>query len=200
MSDGSPFAGSLLVSSGLLPLTTNGSNIVLAADLQAGDEGTSSSYTVTATQNGAQAQSPSFEIDVVPGSGPISGSGGPPPPPPAAQFGWTVTVSMTGPATGAGTWALLFSDPSLGSFSASFPVTGSGVAPLDIVNSWATQIQMITANSLDLFVVSTTGDATPDAGSAQLIVQQTPFSGGTTTVTGNNGGPGSVGIAPWTGS
>jgi hypothetical protein len=96
----------------------------------------------------------------------------------------------------AGSWDLLFSDPVGGSFTASFPVSGAGVTPLSIVQSWASQIQAQAPNPLGLFVVTDSGGQAPDTGTAQLIVLQNPFSGNITVVA-NNGGPGSVTITAY---
>lgn len=190
---GDPFTGSYAISNGGL-FAISGATIVLARDLQAGDQGNTFSAQVTAIENGGSAVA-NFSMQVVPGSQGVSG-GAPSEPPPAPQIGWTITVTMAGPAAGAGSWTLLFSDPAIGSFMASFPVNGPGVTPLDIVQSWASQIQAQINNALTLFVVSDSGASSPDAGTAQLVVLQSPFTGNTTVVA-NNGGPGSVSVQPY---
>jgi hypothetical protein len=209
---GAGFSGSYTLSSGSGLFAVSGSNIVLARDLQAGDEGNTFSAQVLATENGGQATG-DFVMDVVPGSQGFSGGGGgspfsPPPPPPTtppppaptpppapAQQGWRIDFTVSQQFNSSTPWQILFTDPILGNFTISAAEAfGGGMFPWNYFSPVAMASNFASSangpNNLGLAVVSYNGDASAP-GSAYIIIQQSPFTGNT-TVSGIPGTPGTI--------
>jgi hypothetical protein len=210
---GDPFTGNYTLASGSGLFAVNGSNIVLARDFQAGDQGNAFSTQVLATENGGQATA-DFVMDVAPGSQASSGGGGgspfsppppsppptPPPPPPtpppvSTQQGWRIDFTVSAQFNSSNPWQILFSDPILGNFTISAAEAfGGGMfpwnyfSPVVMASNFASSANA--ANNLGLSVVAYNGDASAP-GSAYIIIQQAPFTGNT-TVSGIPGTPGTI--------